>query len=163
MPDKIITPINLMKTRILWAVILALVAGQGQATIVSNSTGLFDHYAVSASDVVGSGYIRFYGRTNQDYNAIFTGWFIAEPGGQDLVTEGGYPAYDSLEALDLQGTARASDQVQPELAVMAEDSYTLLLDFAINPVCIGDENSAACSDPGKDIPVTLSSRIKAGK
>jgi hypothetical protein len=151
-----------MKTSIFCAVILALAAAQGQATVFSSSKDLFGHYAVSASDVVGSGYLRFYGPTNEDYIAIFTGWFIAEPGAQDLASEGGYPAYDSIGALDLGGTARASDQIQPDLAVLAEDSYTLLLAYAINPVCIGDTHSAVCGDPGKDIQVTVSSTVMSG-
>jgi hypothetical protein len=161
MPGKI-APANPMKTSILWAVILALAACQGQATIFSISNDLFEHYAVSASDVVGSGYIRFYGPTNEDYYAVFTGWFITQPSAQDLVSEGGYPAYDSIGALDLEGTARASDQIQPDLAVIAEDSYTLLLAYAITPVCIGDAHSAICGDPGKDIQVTVSSTVMSG-
>jgi hypothetical protein len=162
MPDKMRAPANQMKTSILWAVILAVVAPQGEATVFSSSNDLFEHYAVSASQVVGSGYIRFYGPTNEDYNSVFTGWFVTQPSSQDLVSEDGYPAYDSIEALDLEGTARASDQIQPDLAVIAEDSYTLLLAYAINPVCIGDANSAACSDPGKDISVTVSSTVMSG-
>lgn len=151
-----------MKTSILWAVILALLAGQSQATVFSISKGLFEHYAVSASDVVGSGYIRFYGPTNDDYSAVFTGWLITDSAGGDPILDSGYPAYDSIEALDLEGKARAFDQIQPDLAAIEEDSYTLLLAYAITPICIGDSHSAICSDPGKDIKVTVSSTVMNG-
>jgi hypothetical protein len=149
-----------MKISILWAAILALGACQSRADIINN--GLFQHYAVSASDVAGSGYIRFYGPTNDDYNAIFTGWAITGSSADYLAPENNYPAYDSIEALDLEDVAGASEQTRPAFSAAVGDAYTLLLSYVENPVCIGDANNPVCGDPGVDIKPTVSSNYSSG-
>ena len=85
----------------------------------------------------------FYGPTNDDYNAVFTGWLVTETTpGDPILSDSGYPAYDSIEALDLERKAGTYDEIRPELAATEEDAYTLLLSYAVNPICVGDVHSA---------------------
>jgi hypothetical protein len=153
-------PSKAMKTYIFWAAMLALATGQSRADLISN--GLFEHYAVSASEVVGSGYIRLYGPTNDDYSAIFTGWLITAPTVKDPVSEDHYPAYDSIEALNLGGAGGHSDVVQPTVVAAPGDAYTLLFAYVNSTVCIGDTDNPICRTPGMDIPVTVSSTVLSG-
>jgi hypothetical protein len=149
-------PSHAMKISMLWAVMLAVISGPSRATVIPLSSTLFD-YTVSASDVVGSGYIRFYGPTNQDYSSIFTSWFVAGSNAGDPLSDTGYPAYDSIEALNLGGAAGASDVERPTFIPPVGDAYTLLLAYVDNPICVGDANNPICAEPGVDIKMTLSS------
>jgi hypothetical protein len=149
-----------MRIFLLWAAMLIVLAGPSRATVISLSSALFD-YMVSASDVVGSGYIRFYGPTNQDYSAIFTGWAITGPRGDDPLSDAGYPAYNSFESLNLGG-AKGPGIVEPTLFAPAGDAYILQLNYVGNAVCIGDQNNPICADPGIDVPITLSTTFPSG-
>jgi hypothetical protein len=145
-----------MRNFLLGAVLLALMAEQSEANLVSND--LFEHFTISASDVIGSGYIRFYGAANEDHNSVFSGWFNTGSSTDDPFPENSYPAYDTLETLNLKLTGEA-DESQLIVADPVGPAYTLLFDFVDTSVCIGDPNNPVCADPGIDIPITVSTTL----
>jgi hypothetical protein len=145
-----------MRTFILGALLLALMAEQSGANLVTNE--LFEHFTISASDVVGSGYIRFYGAANEDHNSVFSGWFNTGSTTEDPFSENSYPAYDTLETLNLKSSGEA-DESQLIIADPVGPAYTLLFDFVNTSVCVGDANNPVCADPGIDIPITVSTTL----
>lgn len=145
-----------MRIFLIGAVLVALMAERSEANLVSNE--LFEHFAISASDIVGSGYIRFYGAANEDHNSVFSGWFNTGASTEDPFSENSYPAYDTLETLNLKSTGEP-DESQLIVADPVGPAYTLLFDFVNTSVCVGDANNPVCADPGIDIPITVSSTV----